>query len=132
MFEVRKCPVELDRDRAQWVVVECPFCGVRGKHRHGADVTGDEGSLRASLGNRVPHCEGDANGTYDLTWDGAEHEPLAPPKLTGVVRDQVRMAAKESGLPYRQWIAEYGLRTRALSEDEAVARGLRFGRVMGW
>jgi len=132
MFEVRKATVELDRRAAQWVVVECPFCGVRGKHRHGADVHVSDEDLAKSLGNRVPHCDGSVNGTYDLHWDGDDFEAQKVPKLTGVVREQVKLAAKASGMNYREWIRDYGLRTTPLSEDEAVARGLRFGHVMGW
>jgi hypothetical protein len=121
---VPNAAARLDAERRVWVVVECPYCGRRNRHQHGAGAPDDDPAL--FLGNRVADCGG-VLGTYNLI-DGGE--PYAP--TIEHDRAAASAAAKDSGVPWRVWVREYRGRTTPLTETELRARGDELGLVSGW
>lgn len=127
MLEVRKAMARYDAERGLWVVVECPFCGRRDRHQHGA---GDDPP--AFLGHRVAHCGALDVGGYELVDAGEPYVPLKSTVSDDVLRRQIKKAAKMSGFGYRAWRAEYGNRTEPLTDEEIAARGDDVAVAAGW
>jgi len=131
MAEVPKAVAELDAERRIWVVVECPRCGRRQRHQHGAGGPGDD--PLSYLGARVAHCGG-LPGTYELIDAGTVFCPRPRPTPDRVQRERIRRAARASGLRYRIWRRDYGERTTPLTNAERQARGdtQQLARASGW
>jgi len=123
---VPKAVARLDTQRRVWVVVECPYCGRRNRHQHGAGRDSDD--PQAFLGNRVADCGGIV-GTYDLVDAGVPYE-ASPTPIWQTERGPV--LARKSGLSARMWNREYRGRHKPLTEEERRARGDQLGLVSGW
>lgn len=117
--------MRLDAERHVWVVAECPYCGRRNRHQHGAG--GPQADPQDLLGNRVADCGG-VFGTYDLVDVGTPYSP----NPIDHDRAAASAAAKASGIPRRVWDREYRGRTEPLTEAERRARGDDLGLASGW
>jgi hypothetical protein len=113
-MSVPNAAAQFDAQRRIWIVVECPYCGRRNRHQHGAGADGQDPI--AYLGNRVADCGG-VCGTYNLVDAGEVPTPIH------FDRKATAAAAKASGLDRRSWDRDYRGRTTPLSEAELRARG---------
>jgi len=127
MEDVRKAEARYDAERGLWVVVECPFCGRRDRHQHGA---GDD--PQAMLGHRLAHCGAYPGGTYELVDAGDPYVPLPKTVSDVLLVPQIRAAARESGFSYRAWRRDYGNRTTPLTAEEVAWRGDNLELAAGW